>query len=488
MLEEQVVKLSSGGVMSATYLKHALNSFLPLDQQQAFVESCGKPLRKSIRVNTLKCSVEKFLDITNFLGWKLDPIPWCEQGFWIDADVLADVALGNLPEHIQGLFYIQEASSMLPPVALFSQVELINEQQPLVVDMAAAPGSKTTQIAALLQNRGIVLANELSASRLKSLHTNLVRCGILNTCMSHLDARKIGTLMPGQFDYVLLDAPCGGEGTVRKDVQALRDWQLTKVEELAELQKELIVSAYKALKPGGTMVYSTCTLSLEENHRVADYLVENSDAVVQPLAQLFEGAEKVTSKQGYLLVLPHIFDSEGFFVACFHKPVDAINDYSIKNIYSSPFETPKKKTRQEIVGYYQKHFGIEIEPQGFKLLQRDKEIWLFPEAIDLVSPFLKVNRAGMKIAKIYPNKIRSSHEMACCLGAKANKQFTELSPQQLEMYWRGQNITIDDNEVKSGEVLLRYQESVIGVAQLNKGAIKNALPRELVRDNYCLPS
>lgn len=488
MSNEQVIKLLSGGLMSEDYLKHALDSFLMPEEQQAFVEACGRPLRKSVRVNTLKCSLSSFQKIADSYGWQLQPIPWCGEGFWIACETLdANFSIGNLPEHIQGLFYIQEASSMLPAMALFSQESIIQGEKPLVVDMAAAPGSKTTQIAAMLKNRGIVLANELSASRLKSLHNNLVRCGILNTCMSHLDARKIGELMPGCFDYVLLDAPCGGEGTVRKDVNALDNWRLSKVEELAELQKQLVLSAYRGLKPGGTMVYSTCTLSKQENQQVAKFLVEQTDAVVQPLNDLFDGAERAATEEGYLHVLPHIFDSEGFFVARFSKPSTAFEGHEIKPIYSSPFVPPNNKVRQQFIDYYRSQFDINIEPSGYELLQRDKEIWLFPKAIERVNRYLKVNRGGMKMALLYPNKIRSSHEMACCFGDSATKQILDITPSQLESYWRGQNISIENKGLQKGEVLLRFSGKVLGVAQLQNSKVKNNLPRELVRDNYRLP-
>jgi 16S rRNA (cytosine1407-C5)-methyltransferase len=480
------IKLTSGGSIHVDYLAHAQANFLAENELDNFILSCGSPLRKSIRVNTLKLSVEEFKQIALNYQWQLTPIPWCKEAFWIDfSNDKEEVSIGNSPEHIQGLFYVQESSSMLPPVALLNSINLADRNEPpLVLDMAAAPGSKTTQIAAMLNNQGIVLANELSASRLKFLSANLVRSGIINTAMSHLDARKIGGFMPGQFDYVLLDAPCGCEGTVRKDINALKDWSLNKVKEIAKLQKELILSAYAALKPGGKMVYSTCTLSPEENQHVADYLVEQTDAIIEPLNHLFEGANKVADDKGYLLVLPHQFDSEGFFIASFIKPESKVEALPLKEIYQSPFIDINKKIKQQVIAYYQTHFGFEIEIDGYELLQRDKEVWLFSKDIKKLNTHLKVNRAGLKIAQVYPNKIRSTHEFACCLGQLAKQQRVDLTKAQLEQFYQGLNLEIALQAAAKGEVILCYQGHVVGLGQNQKGKVKNGLSRDLVKDNF----
>ncbi len=197
-----------------------------------FIQACQKPLRKSIRVNTLKNSVPEFIERAKNKGWQLEPVPWCEQGFWISADE-SEVSLGNTAEHMAGLFYIQEASSMMPVSALFMQQETpVNT----VLDMAAAPGSKTTQIAAMMNNHGVLVANEYSASRVKILHANIERCGIRNVALSNFDGQVFGGWLPEQFDAVLLDAPCSGEGTVRKDPDAMKNWSKESVSPKSECQ------------------------------------------------------------------------------------------------------------------------------------------------------------------------------------------------------------------------------------------------------------
>ena len=484
-MTKESIKLSSGGHIASSYIEHANRHFLTQDNQQAFIHYCGLPLRKSVRYNRLKIDQPSFLKIAEKYQWQLSPIPWCKEGFWIDlSNANHEQALGNLPEHIQGLFYIQEASSMLPPVALLAGMQF---EQPFVADFAAAPGSKTTQLAAMLENRGVVLANELSASRLKGLHANLVRCGIVNTCLSHLDAQKIGDYVPNTFDFVLLDAPCGGEGTVRKDSDALKNWDLNKVKELAQLQKFLILSAFKALKPGGRLVYSTCTLSPEENQQVANFLLEETDAEVNDLGHLFDGAEQCRTSEGYLLVLPQVFDSEGFFISSFTKPKEEVQ-VSLKPIYSSPFKKLPRKNSEAVLKYFQQRFGIELDLDNFQLLQRDKEVWIFPAQIDYLNAYLKVKRGGMKIANVFPKKIRVTHEFACCFGDSASKQLVQLNSIQASDYYQGKNIEIEETQYESanlsdGEVLLFYQGNVLGLGLNKKGRVKNALPRDLVRDN-----
>ncbi|STV39764.1 ribosomal RNA small subunit methyltransferase F [Klebsiella pneumoniae subsp. ozaenae] len=151
-------------------------------------------------------------------GWQLAPVPWCAEGFWIEREDDDALPLGSTAEHLSGLFYIQEASSMLPVAALFAD----NRQPERVMDVAAAPGSKTTQIAARMGNAGGILANEFSASRVKVLHANISRCGISNVALTHFDGRVFGAALPETFDAILLDAPCSGEGVVRKDADALK--------------------------------------------------------------------------------------------------------------------------------------------------------------------------------------------------------------------------------------------------------------------------
>lgn len=190
-------------------MRDAMPTHLSFD---AFIAACQRPLRRSLRVNTLKISVADFLQQVAPYGWQLTPIPWCEEGFWIERDDEDSLPLGSTAEHLSGLFYIQEASSMLPVAALFADGDIPQR----VMDVAAAPGSKTTQIAARMGNKGGILANEFSASRVKVLHANISRCGISNVALTHFDGRVFGAALPERFDAILLDAPAPARGWCAK--------------------------------------------------------------------------------------------------------------------------------------------------------------------------------------------------------------------------------------------------------------------------------
>ena len=158
---------------------------------------------------------------------------------------------------------------MLPVSALFAH----SIDPRYVMDMAAAPGSKTTQIAARMQDQGMILANEYSASRVKVLHANISRCGVSRAAITHFDAAVFGPALPEQFDAILLDAPCSGEGVIRKDPRALKNWSLSSCRQIAATQQQLLESAFHALKPGGTLVYSTCTLNRLDYQQVVNELL-----------------------------------------------------------------------------------------------------------------------------------------------------------------------------------------------------------------------
>ncbi|RMD58616.1 RsmB/NOP family class I SAM-dependent RNA methyltransferase [Candidatus Woesearchaeota archaeon] len=277
-------------------------------------------LRKSIRANTLKIKAD---DLRKRLekNWILTPVPWCPEGFFIEhKGGRRDV--GNTIEHALGYYYVQEAASMIPPLAL--------EPKPgeLVLDMAASPGSKTSQIAQLMKNEGLVVANDVKGQRLAALGINLQRVGAHNTII---------TLMQGQqfkrtslkFDKVLLDAPCTGTGTIRKSPKTIQMWNPGMVNRISRLQKKLIESAWHVLKPGGVLVYSTCSLEPQENEEVVSHILETEkDAKTEPIhlnlknggAILeFEGKKYHKGVENCLRLWPQDNDTEGFFIAKIRK-------------------------------------------------------------------------------------------------------------------------------------------------------------------------
>ncbi|MFH1064450.1 MAG: RsmB/NOP family class I SAM-dependent RNA methyltransferase [Candidatus Woesearchaeota archaeon] len=279
-------------------------------------------LRKSIRVNTLKIDVDALVERVS-KEWILTPIPWCKDGFWIEHRGIGEEKrrdVGNMIEHVLGYVYVQEAASMIPPLVL--------DPQPgeRVLDMCAAPGSKTTQIAQYMKNKGVLVANDVMGLRLASLGVNLQRCGVLNVIMTRMQGNRFYNV---EFDRILVDAPCSGTGTIRKSLKTIDMWNLKLASHLAKTQRTLVRTAFSILKPGGTMVYSTCTLEPEEDEGIVDYIlkefpeasVEEIDLDIKrsPCVTQFEGKTYSDEVKKCLRIWPQDNDTEGFFVAKIRK-------------------------------------------------------------------------------------------------------------------------------------------------------------------------
>ena len=239
-------------------MKNILN-----DDYEAFVEALEKPAFQSIHINTNK-------DTTNEIAAKynLKPHPYVSNGYYFNKE---EIQLGKLPYHEAGLYYIQEPSAMLVS-------ELADIKQGMrVLDMCAAPGGKSTKAGILVGEDGLLICNDISNSRAKILSENIERFGLKNTLVSNIDPVLYANYLPNFFDVVIVDAPCSGEGMFRKLDQAKTTWSPEKVQECASIQANLIKAAYDCLKPGGLLVYSTCTYAKEENEMAQDFKDEKKD-------------------------------------------------------------------------------------------------------------------------------------------------------------------------------------------------------------------
>lgn len=231
--------------------------------------------------------------------------------------------LGNALEHILGYYYVQEISSMLPPLAL--------DPKPgeFVLDLFASPGSKTTQIAAKMENQGTIIANDLKIGRISILVSNLEKAGVTNTVVTRKDAIAFAAKLSGtdfKFDKILLDTPCSGEGTLRSSPKTFQMWNKKMIGKLSRQQKKFLAFAVKLLKVGGTLVYSTCTHAPEENEEIVDFALKNFPLKAETLNLPLKCREGVTSWQDKdyhkdtnkaCRIYPHDNDSEGFFVSKF---------------------------------------------------------------------------------------------------------------------------------------------------------------------------
>lgn len=275
-----------------------------------------KPMDTTIRINTIKIEPNRLISRLKNKDWTIEQLPWYSLGLRVK---YPKVGIGKAIEHRLGYFYVQGPASMIPPIVL--------DPKPgeIVLDMASAPGSKTTQIAAMMENRGILVANDVNENRIIALSGNLQRCGAMNVIITKMDARRFSRTSQ-KFDKILLDAPCTGDGTIRLRPFTAVMWNERNVYGISKLQMQLVLSAYDALVEGGTLVYSTCTLAPEENEGVIDYLLKKRDGArtesfhlpgLKMRSGLTEWASYSYSDeiQKTARIYPQDNDTEGFYIA-----------------------------------------------------------------------------------------------------------------------------------------------------------------------------
>ncbi len=292
-----------------------------------YEEILKKPPVRSIRVNTLKISPEKLKKRLEEKGWKINQ-PWKDypEVMIIESNLLPG-ELGRALEHLLGYYYVQELASMLPIIALQPKP---NET---ILDLCAAPGSKTTQIAAEIKNTGLIIANEIHLGRIKILASNLERCGVTNTIITRKEGRALCDRLKQKdfkFDKILLDAPCSGEGTLRSTPVTYLMWNPKTIKRLSRLQKQLFEAAFEILKIGGEIIYSTCTHAPEENEGVIDYVLERFKGKIKiekielpikckPGISNWKDKKYCKETKQACRIYPQDNNTEGFFITKFKK-------------------------------------------------------------------------------------------------------------------------------------------------------------------------
>ena len=295
------------------------------EEYPAFLQSYEEPRKFGLRVNTMKISVEEFQRLAPF---HLTPIPWIPNGFYYERE--DDPA--RHPFYYAGLYYLQEPSAMTPA----SVLPVMPGEH--VLDLCAAPGGKATALGAKLAGEGLLVANDISASRAKALLKNLEIFGIRNSFVTNAYPAKLAEQFAGAFDKILVDAPCSGEGMFRKDLANARVWSLEKVKECAKTQHEIIRQAVSMLKPGGLLLYSTCTFSPEENEQtIASLLQEHPELQLVELPwyegfahgrpELADGNPELTK---CVRIFPHRMAGEGHFLALLYKKKDGEADTELR--------------------------------------------------------------------------------------------------------------------------------------------------------------
>ena len=408
----------------------------------AFLESLERPRAVALRFNPLKGEAPGL----PFVG---EPVPWEPMGYYYDPESRP----GLHPYHEAGVYYLQEASAMAPVVLL--------DPQPgeWVCDLCAAPGGKTTQIAGRMAGEGFLLCNEINPKRARILSRNIERMGVANALVTNEHPQRLADRFAGCFDRVLVDAPCSGEGMFRKEEAAGTDWSEDTVAMCAQRQQEILRSAAMLVRPGGRLVYSTCTFAPEENEQtIAAFLQEHTDFVPEPQdAPWFVAGENASYR-----MWPHKLLGEGHFAAVLRKK-ETDGGYRPKE--------PGTKLPPEWLAFA-KELGITL-PDG-KAVMFGQSLYWAPEGMPSLRG-LKVERPGLELGVVKKGRFEPAHALALWLESCTRTQ--ELSDTELAQYMAG-------NVVKSnqkGWTLVRTDGYSIGWGKGDGTVLKNHYPKGLRR-------
>lgn len=457
----------------------------------------AKPLRKSVRVNTLKISVEDFLTYGKEKGWELTPVPWCSEAFFIEREN-RDEALGRDELHLLGGFYMQESASMLP-------AELLQAQPgESVLDMSAAPGSKTTEIGAKMQGRGVILANDIQEKRLWTLKSAIHRSGVINVIVTKKVGQWFAKHMTERFDRVLCDAPCTAQGTVRKDSDALRYCSLESIEKMSRLQYQLLESAIHSTKVGGRILYSTCTLTPEENEGVILQMLERFPdqlEVVDPRTlniapdgywdKAIEDSIKVQESLSnpnpnpqprgvpLLRLWPQTYDTEGFFSAVLRKTAPTKDVEPMDRVPFQEMELPRSR-KNEIIHLLEEQYGTGFVFENERIFERGEMLLLSTDDVAHFPLPLQDYSLGIPFGKrLKDGRVLLDHEIAGLRGQMATKNVLSVDDADRDRLFGAQGIECPAD--LKGHVIILHNGRCIGMGLAKDGQLKNNLPRSIVR-------
>lgn len=434
-----------------------------------FMDCIQRPLPGSFRINTLKGKRDEILSLLRDV--KIAPLPFYSDGFRL----VEKRKIGNHIVHNLGYIYVQEIASMIPVLVL--------DPRPgeVVLDLCAAPGSKSTQIAQHMHNTGLLVANEMNRRRSQGLLFNLKRCGVLNEAVIGMRGQKLDRVLVDYFDRVLVDAPCSAEGTIRRSKAVLFHWGERNVEKMSRIQKGLIVSGFRSLCPGGTMVYSTCTIAPEENEAVVAYLLEKfPEAEILPIA-----IPKLTLRpaitrwrtvtydpriKNCARIFPQDNDTAPFFIAKITKR--GILKHRVDYMGKVEFEA-------SAIDLFTKHYGIDRNVfRGYSVF---RDHGLFFISTPHVYSFweVKAYRKGLEIGKIYDKDLKPDNDFTQLFGQNARKNVFELKEYQLSKYLGGELLKIGAVPSIDREfIVLQYRNMPVGVGRYNGNELRSAIKRE----------
>ena len=425
----------------------------------AYERALGEPAQRALRVNLLlfedgvpPCAVEG-------LG---ERVPWARGAYFIEGDARP----GLSPLHEGGLYYMQEPSAMTAVSAL--------DPRPgeRVLDLCAAPGGKSTQIAALMAGRGLLVCNEPVPSRAQILSRNVERMGVRNAVVTCALPEQLAPRFPGFFDRILVDAPCSGEGMFRRQIEARSEWSENAPRGCAGRQLEILEQAVTMLAPGGHMVYSTCTFNDTENEGVLErFLAAHPECLLVPFA--LEGLPH--ADRGYLHLYPHEMRGEGHFVSLLQKRADAP---------AAP--EPEKKKGKAAARPAKMQESIALPPvlSGGAVMERLHSaggcLWSLPQGLEPERlDGLRVLRTGLLLAHAEGRRAEPDHALAMALRPQEALRCAELTYEQALAYQAGEALELGD--LPAGYTLLCLSGVSLGWGKQAGGMMKNHYPKGLRR-------
>ena len=443
------------------------------EEYEAFLKGYDKPRFHALRRNPLKIQKDEFLNIIPF---ELQEVPWAEHGYYYENTDQP----GKHEFHEAGLYYIQEPSAM----SVVEYLEVKPGEQ--VLDLCAAPGGKTTQIAGFMNGEGLLVCNEIHPQRAKILSENIERMGVKNALVTNETPQRLSAMFPGFFDKILVDAPCSGEGMFRKNEEALEEWSTDNVQMCADRQDEILEEVAKMLRPGGRICYSTCTFAPAENedcmarfmtrhpefHLVEVEKKENMSSGNPKYANLpVEGLEKT------IRLWPHKLDGEGHFIAVLEK--DGELDTSYKPLPQKGNEKAlKEKEYQEFLDFQKETLKLSL---GKECILFGEQLYAIPENMPVLKG-LKVLRPGLHLGTLKKKRFEPSHALALSMKKEEvlRSWNLESGSREIKQYLSGQTFPA---EGEKGWYLILVDGYSIGWGKLAGGIMKNHYPKGL-RKNW----
>lgn len=442
------------------------------DEWDDFLYSYDNNRFQALRFNTLKVqSPEERMRILKTLKISSDKkVSWANEAYYFDENVRP----GKHPYHEMGLYYIQEPSAMSAAALLAPKPGM------RVLDLCAAPGGKSTQLAAYLGDSGLLVSNEINTQRSRILSQNIERMGIKNAIVTNEDSFVLASHFPGFFNAIQVDAPCSGEGMFRKLPEAIEQWSMENVAICAARQKEILDNAAVMLKPGGTIVYSTCTFSKEENEDVIEYFLErHPDFTIEEMERFW----------------PHKVDGEGHFVAELVRrgSVDTDLKADRKTKKNKNSKNRKNETKPALTEENMKLLSEFLDEtisedmaawiKNSRLVMFGEQLYRLPDMeVDIKG--LKVQRAGLHIGEFKKQRFEPSHSLALALKISEAKNVVKLTwdDPQTTGFFNGQSVMLSDEqtaECKKGWALVCVDGYPAGWGKVNGAQVKNHYPKGL---------